>query len=382
MKKMLQKLILVGLSSFLCACGTFFDKDNAPPPSPLVTFTPQAKVHQLWNVSTGFGVGNDYFKFIPAVKNQQIFTASKNGSITATNRITGKRLWQINTGTLISAGPATTDNLVIIATQAGEILALRQTDGKVAWKAHTSSEVLAAPAASKEVVLIKTIDGRLSAFSVVDGHTLWHYQQTEPTLILRGASAPQISNDIVIAGFANGNVARLTLPNGNLLWLQPIATPTGSFAIQRMIDIDADPIIFGNHVYAATYQGQIAALNLATGQIIWTHDLSSFSGMAVDEERVYISDAKSNIWAFDRESGRVDWRQTQLEARTLSGPAIMGDTIIVGDAEGYLHWLNKSDGHFIARTRVDLSGIITAPIVDHNILYVATRDGQLAAYSL
>jgi outer membrane protein assembly factor BamB len=85
-----------------------------------------------------------------------------------------------------------------------------------------------------------------------------------------------------VVGFANGNLAKLTLQDGSMLWQQIITIPEGSFAIQRMVDIDADPVVFNNRVYVATYQGKIAALDLTTGKIYWTHDISSFTGLTVD----------------------------------------------------------------------------------------------------
>jgi outer membrane protein assembly factor BamB len=382
MKKIMRKIILTALTTALCACGSFFDKDNTLPPSPLVKFKPEAKPHELWNRSTGWGSADGFYTYVPAVTATTIYTSSKNGYVTASNKMTGKTRWRVNTHTPVSAGPAATNQVVIVGARNGDIYALHTLDGTVAWVAHTSSEILAAPVIGHDVVIVKAIDGKLSAFSANDGHPLWQYQQTEPTLILRAASAPTISNQSVIAGFANGNLAKLSLRNGNLLWLQPVAIPDGIFAIQRMIDIDANPIVVGNRVYAATYQGQIAALELSSGRVIWTHELSSFTGMAVDSSRVYITDARSDLWAFNKNNGKVLWRQTQLEARNLSGPALLDNTVIVGDAEGYLHWLNINDGHFVARTRVDLSGIFASPVVDNNIIYVVTKDGQLAAYTL
>ncbi len=373
---------MTAFAASLCACGSFFDKDNTLPPAPLVDFKPEAKPHVLWNRSTGWGAGNGFYTYVPAITDTTIYTASKNGYVTATYKTTGKTLWRMNTDAQISAGPAASNQIVIVGSRGGDIFALHASNGSIAWKTHTSSEILAAPVIGHNVVLIKAIDGKLSAFSADDGHPLWQYQQTEPTLILRGASAPQISNQSVIAGFANGNLAKLSLRNGNLIWLQPIAIPDGIFPIQRMIDIDADPVIAGNRVYVATYQGQIAALELSSGRVIWTHSLSSFTGMAVDNTRVYVTDAKSDLWAFDKNNGKLVWQQTQLEARNLSGPALLDNNIIVGDAEGYLHWLNTNDGHFVARTRVDLSGIFASPIVDNHIIYVVTKDGQLAAYTL
>lgn len=383
MKKIMTKALMIGvLSGFLTGCSGFFDKDNTPPPSPLTTFRPEIKVQPLWKVKTGSGVGKDYLRLVPAVTDQQILTANKNGTVTATHKSTGKNAWTITTGVDISAGPTAANHLVFVASRHGEVIALNQTNGNLVWKAQATSEVLAKPAANNGIVVVKAIDGKLSAFSENDGQLLWHYQQTEPALILRAASAPQISHDTLVAGFANGNLAKLKLQGGNLQWQATIAIPEGSFAIQRMIDIDADPIIFDNHVFVATYQGRIADINLASGREIWMHNLSSYTGMTVNDQRVYVADAKSDIWAFDAENGKVLWRQDQLEFRNITGPATMGNFIVVGDSEGYLHWLSKSDGHLVARTRVNNSAIIAAPVVDENTLYVVTTNGYLAAYSI
>jgi outer membrane protein assembly factor BamB len=149
-----------------------------------------------------------------------------------------------------------------------------------------------------------------------------------------------------------------------------------------MIDIDADPIIFDNRVFAATYQGHIVSLDLLTGREIWVHDISSYTGMTADAEKIYISDAKSALWAFDRDNGTVRWRQVQLAARNITGPAILGKYLVVGDGEGYLHLLSREDGHFVARIRVNSSPILATPVVNNGILYVLTTDGHLAAYSL
>lgn len=382
MKKSKKIIFICVISGFLSACSGFFDKDNTPTPSPLVTFPAEVKVQSKWYTKTGVGAGKDYLKLVPAVADQYIYTADKNGKIIATYKLTGKTQWQVSIQEPISAGPTAKDGLILVGTREGDVLALTQTNGNLLWKARASSEILAAPIINNGIVLVKAIDGQLSAFNAPDGKVLWHYQQTEPALILRGSSTPQLSHDMVVAGFANGNLAKLTLQNGSLQWQTTIARPEGSFAIQRMIDIDADPIVFHNNVYAATYQGHIAALDLQSGRETWTHDISSYTGMAADNDKIFVSDAKSHIWAFSRENGTVAWRQSKLESRNITGPVTMGNYIVVGDGEGYLHWLSKTDGHLVARIRVNHSSILATPTVDNNILYTVTTDGHLAAYTL
>ena len=263
----------------------------------------------------------------------------------------------------------------------GDVIALQESDGSVRWKVSIPGEILAAPAVSSHSVIVKSVDGYTRALSLQDGHELWSFQQVEPNLILRGSSAPLARYNDVIVGYANGNLAKLNGRDGQLQWMQSIAIPEGIFAIQRMIDIDADPIIYDHRIYAATYQGKISSLSWSTGSVHWSHDISSYTGMIADNNALYISDAKSYVWAFNADSGLVNWRQTELAARVVSGPAVMGNYVIVGDGEGYLHWLSKRDGHFAGRQSVG-SAIYAAPIAENGVLYAITNKGYLVAYRL
>lgn len=382
MKKTTKNLLLCSMFFMLSACSGFFDKDNTPNPSPLVNFTPEAKIATRYYTKTSNGVGKDYIKLGPAIYHDSIFTADKDGKVTASFLATGKTKWQVNLRKSISAGVAADDNIVVVGTHDGGVIALNAETGVQIFNVKASSEILASPAIHNDVILVKAIDGKISAFAKDDGRLLWAYEQTEPSLILRGASTPAVQNNMAVAGFANGNLAKLTIQGGSLQWQATIAHPQGSFAIERMIDIDADPVISDNRVFAATYQGHIVSLDYLTGRDIWAHDISSYTGMTVDDERVYISDAKSALWAFNRESGAVNWRQVDLGARNITAPVIVGKYLVVGDSEGFLHWLSREDGHFVARIRMNSSRILATPVVSNGILYVVSTDGHLAAYSV
>lgn len=376
----IKSFVLAACTLSLTACG-FFDKDNTPTPTPLTQFSPEVKPQRLWSTRTGSSIGNEYLKTALAVGDTAIFTAGIHGVVTSTDKLNGHINWQTNTRISITSGPGIGEGIVVVGGRKGDVIALQQTDGRQLWRTSVPGEILAKPAIGQGTIVIKAANGLVRALSARDGHELWSAQQVEPNLILRGASAPIILDHHVIVGFANGNLAKLGLNDGQSLWQQSIATPEGAFAIQRMIDIDADPVVFNHQLYAATYQGKIDSLDLASGKILWSHDISSYTGMVADEAAVYITDAKGYVWSFDANTGSINWRQNRLEARVISGPAMMGNEIVVGDAEGYLHWLSKTDGHFVARESIG-STIYAAPVVDHNILYTLTNTGYLVAYTL
>jgi len=382
MKNIKKALILTLATIAISGCKGLFEKDNTEKPTKLESFKQEVKVTSLWKTRTNSGVGKQYLKLNAALTGNVIYTSDTSGTVTATNQETGKKIWAYRASGTISSGPTVTDNLVIVSSKIGEITALSQKTGAIVWRAHTSSEVLARPSYQNGIIVVKAIDGKVLALSEKDGRTLWTYHKTEPNLILRAASAPAISDDNLVVGFANGTISKLTLAGGSLQWQTTVAIPEGSFAIERMVDIDADPIIYDSTVYVATYQGRIAAIDLFTGKAKWSHDLSSYTGMAIDKDSVFITDAKSDVWNFNRATGKVNWRQKQLAFRNITGPLSIQKYIVVGDTEGYLHLLDKKDGHFVARERVNKHPILTAPIGSNKNLYAVTTDGYLAKYTI
>jgi len=366
----------------LSACTSLWEKDNTPPPAPLVQFTPKIRPRQLWDARINFNLSQEDLRFSPTMVNNSIIIADQTGTITALSRSKSRIQWKTTVNSQISSGVAINDQLIVVGTRNGDVIALSALDRKPLWRAQVHSEILATPALSSNLVIVKSIDGKISAFSSNDGRLVWRHQEVEPNLILKGASAPQLTPGAVILGYANGKIEKLALKDGHELWSQSVAYPTGAFAIQRMIDIDADPIISDSKVYAATYQGKVAGMNLGSGRVIWDHDVSAYAGIAVDDTHVYVSDAKSYVWAFDRENGRVVWKQSQLEARNITGPVLVGPYVVVGDAQGALHWLNRDDGNFAGRIQVSGKAILTKPIAADRTVYVITKDGYLTAYVL
>ncbi|HVE44019.1 MAG TPA: outer membrane protein assembly factor BamB [Gammaproteobacteria bacterium] len=377
-----QYLIFAVVTLLLTACsGGFFDKDNTQPPAPLTSFTPEMKPQHLWSTKTGSGTGDEYLKMTPALNAAAIFTTSPRGMITAINKQNGHMIWQMHTGFSLSTGPGVGNGIVVAGGRRGDIIALSQLDGRRRWIAHINGEILAPPAVSERLVVVKATDGYVRALSTRNGEEIWSYKQLEPSLILRGASQPIIQGGAVIMGFANGNLSKHQLNNGDLLWEQTIATAEGAFAIQRMIDIDANPLVFEHNIYAATYQGKIASLDWAQGNVRWEHDISSYTGMVADANTVYLSDATSHLWAFNARTGQIQWRQNQLDARIITAPATTSRAIVVADAQGYVHLLRKSDGRIIGRISLG-TAIYATPLVENDILYVFTSHGAIAAYQL
>lgn len=355
----------------LSSCSLFSNRDNTEPPAPLVELTSPFLLTTQWTANAGGGVGDKgFFKIAPAVHDGRLFTASPNGKVTAFNLENGHIIWQQKLTLTIAGGPGVGEGLVLIGGSDGEVVALAETDGHLQWQTQVSSEVLVAPRANEGIIIVRSVDGKLFALESQTGKRLWVFERPVPTLSLRGTGTPVVEMGLVIAGFDNGKLAALELPTGKLEWELEVATPHGRTDLERMVDVDAEPILQDSIIYVTGYHGRTLAVEVGTGQLIWERNTSSNIGLEVDSQSVYLSDSQSYLWAFQRESGASQWQQTKLQARNITAPVKMGKYLIVGDQEGYLHWLKHDDGALVAQHHVSNASILVPPLVINDTLLV------------
>ena len=385
------------LSMLLCAalagCETMSDvteivtdavgieADNSVKPSELLDFEPTVEVEELWSGRYGKGVEELYIKLIPEHAGSKVFAADRDGRVIALDLESGDELWEVrNKKFRISGGPGVGAGTVLIGTSDAEVVAFDAETGEEKWRTKVSSEVLAPPRVERDTVVVRTGDGKLFGLNVETGKRKWIYDRSIPTLTLRGTSPPVIYEGLVIAGFDNGRLAALDLESGKQEWEQRIAIPSGRSDLERMVDIDAEPTIYDDTIFVASFQGSVAAVSVFDGQLLWTRDLSAYTAIGVDYAHVYVTDDKGNVWALSRDSGTAVWKQEGLTARQLTGPTVFEDFVIVGDFEGYLHWIDRNTGQLVNRTRVDDERILVPARATENLLLGFSSSGALSAF--
>lgn len=354
---------------FLVLSGCGSSPSSVLPPVELTELKNQMTISRQWKMTAGKGVNDFYLKLKPVFDNDVGYIIDYKGRLQAFEINSGKVLWETDLNVPASGGLTLLNGKLYLGTSKGEVIALdlknqnpSQYDAspvKELWRKQLSSEILSRPVVAKGILVTKTIDGRVYGLSISDGSQSWIYDRTVPRLTLRGNSSPLIVNDIVVSASDNGKLTALSLNNGKLLWETTIAVAQGRTQLERIIDIDIDPVVIDDVIYIAGYQGRIAAVKLASGQLIWSRDFSSYSGLYVDAYRVYITDAMGQVWALNRYNGSTLWRQDKLLRRQLSAPEAQQHYIVVGDYDGYIHWLNREDGKLMARKRINKSDIIS-----------------------
>ena len=373
------KLLLIGLlSSSLLACA---GSDNLLKPEPLVNFTPTASIHKSWGIRTG-GTDAKYLNLQIGQDKQSVYTVSYKGVIYDFDANSGSVNWKTKLDDDTVSGVTVGRNLAVVASSKGFLYVLNATNGDILWKKDIGNEVVGRVAIGNNMIVAKTVDGTVFALRANSGKQLWSYGGNAPLLILRGGSQPKIIGNRVIVGFSTGKLIALSLRDGSILWQQAIAEPEGGYPVQRMVDITVAPVIADGVAYIATYQGNIAAVELSNGNVLWNRKLSSYTGIALSGKSLFVTDASSHVWAFDTDDGGVLWQQKDLQGRQITAPAIIGDDLVVADAEGYIHFLSKESGKFVARERFMTDPIQANPKIVDNKIFILDTFGHLAAYQM
>jgi len=369
-------LILLLLAS-LVGCGSH--KAVVVKPTPLTALaTAPTAIDKRWvrhitlNGSDPLGVSH-----LPVIAGNAVVISDDKGRVHALSMDKGRSLWQYDSGVSLTGGLTFADGLVVAGGGDGDVLALAAADGQLRWRSQVSSEVLTSAVISDGVVIVRSVDGRLSAFDSADGKRLWTYQLAVPSLSLHGLSRPVVEGGLVFAGFADGRLVALDLRDGHEVWQLAVTIPQGRSELERLADVDANLVQSDGVVFAAAYHGRLVAVNEKDGRLLWARDLSIYRGLAVDDAALYVVDDEDAVWAVSRRNGATLWKQEGLLHRSLTAPLLINGRLLVGDVEGYLHWLDVKDGSFAGRTRLGDNPISQLQQDDQGALYAVSNDGRL-----
>jgi outer membrane protein assembly factor BamB len=398
--------LVVASTLLLSGCSTvsdlFYDEDEMEIRR-LEPIEAQFIPTQLWSKNLGDGIGHYYSKLRPAVAYGKVFAADRQGTVAAFEQTSGKQIWKKNFATFedegltssvtnlwssgvaakIAGGITVAYDTLFMGTENGEVIALDANTGDKKWIVKVKGEVLAAPAVDSGIVLVSTGSGMVLALDAGTGEQLWAYESDVPPLSLRGVSSPAAVNGGAIIGTASGKLVVNIIESGQTAWEQVISSASGVTELERIVDIDSQPLVFGGNIYVITYDGSLAAVELRTGRVIWKREYKSYRRLSMAGSTLYLVDVNSNLFALDSRNGVELWSQGALKRRLLTAVSPVGDYLVAGDRFGFLHWFDQADGKIVARLEVgdndEDEGIYGTPVIDGSVLYTQTKDGQLVA---
>jgi len=326
--------------------GWLFGKSHKPGPLPTLNakVTPQLN----WQVNVGKAAPG----LAPAITPSSIYAAASDGTLVRVDTATGRQVWRINVGQKLSAGPGADDAHIVVGTDKGDVLAFDE-NGKPAWTSQVSSEVIAPPRLAEGIAIIFSGDGRIYGLATADGKTKWVHQRSNPALTIRNTAGGVTSRGGVFTGTAGGHLLALDVTTGSVGWDATVASPKGATELERIADVTSLPFVDTQQVCAVAYQGRVACFDILRGNLLWSRDLSSLSGLTGDDKYLYVTDDKGAVHALDKTSGASVWKQEALAERHVGGPQLVGNFVGVVDVEGYLHLLSRTDGTYVGRLATD-----------------------------
>ncbi|MFM9835756.1 MAG: outer membrane protein assembly factor BamB [Methylophilaceae bacterium] len=386
----LLRFTLLASALFLTACSTFTEltsdlkdkvmgKEPPNPPAVLEEFKQTYTAKVIWSSKIG---DTNRYDFTPALEAGYVYGADAEGDLLKLDAPTGKQIWRVKATEPISGGVGAGGGLVLVGSNKGNVLAF-DLNGKQLWKSKVSSEILSAPRYFDGNVIVRTGDNHIYGIDAADGTRKWVYERTNPALSLRSSAGLIVDGGAVYAGFSGGKMVAIRADNGKLLWEATVAQPKGVTEIERIADITSLPVVDGPVVFAVAYQGRVAAVDRTNGKVIWNRDISSYAGINIEDGRLYVTHSLGSVYALDYSTSKTFWRQPALLNRRLTAPLPMGNLVAVGDLEGYVHFLNRDDGSFASRIKVDgdpVMSLIQGSSASQ--LIAATRGGSLYAVSV
>jgi outer membrane protein assembly factor BamB len=357
--------------------GDYYDKwfgsSNRLKPAELVALKPGISLKVNWQGNVG---GADNFVFTPAVSDASVYAAGAAGQVARFDASSGKQLSRFETKTRISGGVGTDGKTLLFGTPRGEVLAF-DINGKPLWKVQLASEVLSAPRIEQDIVVVRSGDSRIVGLDLATGARKWTYQRAMPPLTVRTHAGVAPYGGAVFAGYPGGRLVALSSLNGNVGWESTVALPKGATELERVADVAGLPVMDGKQICAVAYQGRVACFDMFKGSTLWARDISSVAGLGIDGRSVYVSDDKSAVVAFDKNTGSSLWKQDKLYGRSISGPVASGPYVVVADFQGYVHYLSREDGSFVARIATDGSPVIAQPMAIAGGILIQTRNGGI-----
>ena len=366
------------LTVALLGCSSNKIKVEQVKPNPLPKLVQAKALVPVFSQSVSATSKEDPLRLRLDVDNGVIFALDPKGEVTAYQ---GKqRLWQQKVSKQgLSSGVEAAEGTIIVGNKKGQLFALDQATGEQKWTAQLSGAILSASLIQAGRVVTLSNDGTVYAHDLATGQQVWTYNLPDVQFSLRGTASPiALDPRTVLIASSNAYVYALDILTGVPRMQRRVAVSDGRSDVQRLNDIDGDPVVAGQFLVTTSFQGQVTVTDLASQQVLWSEDASSIQRPEVSNNTVYVTQADGKITAYALTTGEQLWQNDSLLNRQLSNPVVLGQDLVVGDLEGVLHLIDPNSGQLIGRSKT--SGEVRSLRVIDGQLYVSTRKGALSVW--
>ncbi|HSO41325.1 MAG TPA: PQQ-binding-like beta-propeller repeat protein [Rhodospirillales bacterium] len=353
------------------------------------------RLQPAWTADIGTGASRGRPRLpSPVIGDGRIYTMDSEHVVSAFATADGKRLWRVSVADgqsdrdAIAGGITYENGRLFVASGFARMIALDAATGAELWRERVASPMHADPTANGGRVFATTLDSKLVAFDGASGAELWSHQAIGETARLIGGGGPAVEAGVVVAPFSSGELVALRQENGRVLWTDSLATTRRLDELATLAQIHAAPVIDRGGVFAISYGGVLAAIDLRTGSRVWEQDLGGLIRPWLAGNFIYQLTKDNELVCLSRNDGRVYWVKTlpayenekkQEDPILWVGPVVAGDRLIVASSTGRLLSVSPYDGSIVGREQLR-HGTAVPPIVAEQTLFVLQNDATLVAY--
>ena len=352
------------------------------------------RLAEIWSTRTGEGA-SDRSKLLaqPIVALGRVYTVDAENQVTAISAKTGKKLWRAeltpdDVTTLSSGALAYDEGRLFVTTGFGQLITLDAKSGKVLWRQVLSGPVRGAAAVRAGRVITTTVDDHTYCIAADDGQILWTHQGTiEPASMLAGNS-PAIDGNVVVVPYTSGELFALRIENGSVIWQDTIANVSRTQGVANLSDITGRPIVDRGRVYVIGHADVITAIDLRTGKRLWERDIGGIQSPWIAGDYLFVITNGNEIIAMDTKSGNLAW-VTQLQTWqdpakrkdriVWVGPVLASNRLIIASSTGMLASISPYTGDILGQVELGDS-VSVPPVIAKETLYFFTDEAEVVAY--
>lgn len=309
--------------------------------------------------------------------------------------------WQFHTAGQIISSPVVAAGIVYFGSNDHHLYALDLEAGTQKWKFKSEGRIPSTPAVANGLVFFLSYDSNFYAVDAATGTLKWkfatggerrfaakHIHGSEPAAETMPdpfdffLSSPAVAGELVYFGSSDGNVYALDAATGSLKW----KFKTGDV-------VHSSPAIAAGTVYVGSWDTYLYALDAETGKEKWRfktgedHDIYNQVGIqaspAVSKGIVYFGCRDSKFYALDADSGRQLWAFDNKGSWVINSPAVLGGKVYFATSDsGLFRVLDAKSGAALYSIDFDHWPMFSSPAIAGNMLYLGSDHGRLLAIDL
>jgi len=362
---------LVASVLLLQACAN----GDKPRPTTLEPVPASLNVKEQWR----FNLGPTGLPLEAHVVGSQVLLASSQGEIAALEARSGKVLWHAMLAEALSAGVGGDGDTAAVVTRENQLVALRA--GQELWRQKMPSLTLTPPLVAGGRIFLQSADRTISAFDASTGRKLWVQKRPGDALVLGKAGILMAVGDTLVSG-QSGRLLGLNPLTGATRWDAAVAVGRGVNEVERLVDMVSGVSRAGDTLCVRAFQTAVACVDAQLGRTVWTKTAAGSSGITGNRSTIFGAESDDKVVSWRRADGEKLWTSEKLRFRGLSSPVLFAGSVVVGDFEGYLHFLSAQDGALISRVMTDGSAIALTPVLADETLVAVSSRGTVIGFGL